>query len=171
MLLGLSLVTFASGAASASGATPPACRSNQLHIAFASGGAGLGHLALLIRFTNISPRSCTLSGYPTVQLHNATGSTTMNARKTQNGYLGGLGQAATKRALPLVTLKARSGVASVMVEGTDNPVGTATSCVTLTKLALTLPGKKLSFHFITSFPGCSVPLVHPFVKGPTGSMA
>ena len=170
-LLGVASFTVATGAVAASAATPPACRSNQLHIAFTSGGAGLGHVALLIRFTNVSRRSCSLSGYPTILLHNATGSTAMNARKTQNGYLGGLGQTSTQRTLPSVTLKSRTGVASVMVEGTDNPVGSATSCVTLTKLALTLPGQQLSLHFITSFPGCSVPEVHPFVKGRTGRMA
>jgi hypothetical protein len=169
-LLGVASFTVATGAVAASAATPSTCRSNQLDIAFASGGAGLGHVALLIRFTNVSRRSCKLSGYPTIQLHDATGPTAMNAIRTQNGYLGGLGQTSAKRALPLVTLKARTGVASVMVEGTDNPVGSATSCVTLMKLALTLPGQKLSLHFITSFPGCSVPEVHPFVKGPTGRM-
>ena len=168
-LLSVATLSVASGTA-ASGATSPVCRSNQLRIVFASGGAGLGHVALLIRYTNVSPRACTLSGYPRITLNNAAGTTTTDARRTQHGYLGGLGQTATPRANPVVTLQALTGVASTMMEGTDVPVGSATSCLTLTKLNLTLPGKKLSYHFLTKFPGCSVPEVHPFVQGPSGEL-
>ena len=168
-MLSVATLSVASGPV-ASGATSPTCRSNQLRIAFASGGVGLGHVALLIRYTNVSPRACALSGYPRIALHNAAGTTTLYARRTQNGYLGGLGQTATPRANPVVTLNALTGVASTMMEGTDVPEGSATSCLTLTKLDLTLPGKKLGFHFLTKFPACSVPEVHPFVKGPSGDM-
>ena len=170
MMLTAGTLTVWSGASSWDASNAP-CTSRQLSFVLASGGAGVGHIGLIIEFKNKSVMTCTLSGYPKLVFQSASGTTTVVARQTQNGYLGGLGHTTKKRALPSVTLHAMTGVASSFIEGTDVSVGTAASCVSFTKILLTMPGFKKPYHFDTKFPGCSTPQVHPIVKGPTGQMA
>jgi len=66
--------------------------------------------------------TCTLSGYPSVKMTGAAKTASVVvARKTQNGYLGGLGGTGAALALPVVKLRAHGGIASSMVEGDDTP--------------------------------------------------
>ena len=79
------------------------------------------------------------------------------AVRTLNGYMGGAGQSA-----PHVTLE--PGVtASAVVEGTDVPVGSETSCPTYSSLLVTPPDATQSVRFRISLPGCSGLQVHPVV--------
>jgi hypothetical protein len=132
-------------------------------------GAGLGHVADLIIFTNISSSACTLSGYPAVRMtDSAKAAAVLIARDTLNGYLGGLA-GASHQALPLVRLAAHGGVASSMVEGDDNPVGNAISCLDFSKVSVRIPHLSPPYRFTIKFPGCVRPLTHPIVKGPSGN--
>jgi hypothetical protein len=145
------------------------CEETQLDVLWTPDGAGLGHVADLIVFTNISANACTLSGYPAVRMTgSAKASAVLVARNTLNGYLGGLSRG-TARTLPVVKLSAHGGVASSMVEGDDNPVGTALSCLTFSKVSVRIPHLNPPYRFTIKFPGCVRPETHPIVKGPSGN--
>ena len=155
------------------GSTPP-CTNGQVVVSDDGGGAGLGHEDQVILFTNNSPSACTLTGYPGIAGLNASGQQVIQAARTLNGYLGGLWSGATT--LPRVSL-APGQVASAIVEGTDNPIGTATSCPYYDYLLVTPPNLTKStrvrvFGLGTSptngLPGCSTIEVHPVVPGSSG---
>lgn len=145
------------------------CQETQLDVHWASGGVGLGHVAELIVITNISSSTCTVMGYPTVRMTGAANVVAVIAKKTRNGYLGGLGGPNASVPIPVVTLRSHGGAASSMVEGEDNPVGDAVECVYYAKVFVTLPGLSPPYRFTSKFPGCIRPQVHPFVKGTHGT--
>jgi hypothetical protein len=150
--------------ASAAG-TPAACTFAQLKVSGSSGGAGLGHVAELLHFRNSSAVSCSVHGYPGVAGLTKKGRQIQQAERTRSGYLGGL---RPHRAIPTVTL-GPGQVATAMVEGTDVPPGTATSCRELHGLLVTPPNDKRAARLKVSLPDCSRIQVHPVVKGKTGS--
>jgi len=137
-------------------------------------GVGLGNVAQPILFTNVSQATCTLSGYPGVAALDSQGNQVAQAARELLGYLGGLQNNAT--AAPVVTLTPGQ-VASADVEGTDNPVGSATSCTYYPSYLVTPPGETHSVTVsagvvqgsnISGFPGCSPISVNPVVPGTTG---
>jgi hypothetical protein len=145
------------------------CQETQLDVNWTPDGVGLGHVADLIIFTNISASTCTLSGYPAVRMSDSPkSSAVLVARETLNGYLGGLAGGGP-HALPVVRLAAHGGVASSMVEGDDNPIGNAVSCLYFSKVAVRIPHLSPPYRFTIKFPGCIRPLTHPIVKGPSGN--
>ena len=73
----------------------PLCTNGQVVVSDSGGGAGLGHEDQVILFTNDSPSTCTLTGYPGVAGLNANGQQVVQARRTPSGYLGGLWNDAT----------------------------------------------------------------------------
>ncbi len=129
-------------------------------------GAGLGHEGAAIEFKNIGTSNCSLSGYPGVAALDATGNQVAQAQRTPSGYLGGMETGSTT---PPVVHLTPGAVASSMVEGTDVPEGTATSCPTYPALLVTPPTAKQSVKLAISLPGCSPLQVHPVVSGTTGS--
>ncbi|MGO9344714.1 MAG: DUF4232 domain-containing protein [Acidimicrobiales bacterium] len=133
------------------------CTFSQLRITATFGGVGLGHVSVLLLFKNSSSTTCSLYGYPGVAGLNAQGVQITQAVRTLNGYMGGAGQSA-----PLVTL-IPGQLASAIVEGTDNPTGTATTCTTYPKLLVTPPNTTQSVTIDMSMPGCSGLQVHPVV--------
>jgi hypothetical protein len=151
-----------------------ACRNGQISVSVASGGAGLGHEAEILLFSNTGPSTCTLNGYPGVAGLSAQGAQVVQAQREPSGYLGGLQQGA---APPLVVL-APGQTASAMVEGTDVPVG-STSCTSFPALLVTPPGFTTSTKVSVvgyggnggGFPGCSRIEVHPVVPGKTGQLS
>ena len=152
----------------------PLCTNDQVVVSDQGGGAGLGHEDQVILFTNNSPSACTLTGYPGIAGLNASGQQVIQATRTLSGYLGGLWNSAMT--LPRISL-APGQVASAIVEGTDNPVGTATSCPYYDYLLVTPPNLTNStrvsvFGLGTSptngLPGCSTIEVHPVVPGSSG---
>jgi hypothetical protein len=146
---------------------PPTCLRLQLHVAFVSANGGLGHGGNLIQVTNVSGKVCSLTGYPRVTGVFASGVQRI-FKDTLNGYIGGLfinPSSGTK--LPVVTLRARHGVASSMEESVLR-----LTCPGFTSYVVSLPhvtGGTYTFH--NSFPDryCFQPEVHPFVPGSTGS--
>ncbi len=135
---------------------------NMLTVTAGQGNAGLGHVGVAILFENAGPTTCALYGYPSVTV-NANG-VTSTVGDTPNGYLGGI----LGTNVPSVNLPPRS-TASSLVEGTDAPVGNATSCPTESPLEVTPPGESHTVTLNTSLPGCSPLQVHPVVTGSTGS--
>jgi hypothetical protein len=124
-------------------------------------------------FTNQSQSACTLSGYPGVAGLDAQGNQAVQAVRTLAGYLGGLKPGDTTP--PLVSL-APGQTASATVEGTDNPIGSATSCPYYPILLVTPPNLTDSVRVTVSdlgrvtsgLPGCSPIEVHPVVPGNSG---
>jgi hypothetical protein len=163
------VVVIAGHAQRASASPLRRCEETQLDVNWTPDGAGLGHVADLIVFTNISANACSLSGYPAVRMTGSAKATTvLVARDTLNGYLGGLA-GGTARTLPVVKLSAHGGVASSMVEGDDNPVGNALSCLEFSKVSVRIPHLDPPYRFTIKFPGCIRPQTHPIVKGPSGN--
>jgi Protein of unknown function (DUF4232) len=148
------------------------CHNGQIAVSGAGGGSGLGHQDQVILFTNQSQSTCALSGYPGVAGLDAQGNQAVQAERTPNGYLGGLQSGTTT---PSVSL-APGQTASAIVEGTDNPVGSATSCPSYPTLLVTPPNLTVSVRVTVTglgtnppgLPGCSQIEVHPVVPGSSG---
>ncbi|MGH9016301.1 MAG: DUF4232 domain-containing protein [Acidimicrobiales bacterium] len=157
------------------GTSVPHCRDDQIVVSDNGGGAGLGHEDQVLLFTNTSDVPCTLAGYPGVAGLDASGQQAVQAIRTPSGYLGGLWDGATT--LPQVVLTPREA-ASAVVEGTDNPIGTATSCPRYDRLLVTPPNLTISMQVRVSglsdspangLPGCTPIEVHPVVPGTHGT--
>jgi hypothetical protein len=159
------LALVASGSASRSSSPTvgamPACANADLTVRVGRRGAGLGHVGVTIVFTNGSHHPCTLYGYPGVAGLDITGRQVTQALWTLSGYLGGSYTKATVRLTP-------GGRASALIEGTDNPAGTATPCPVFPRLLVTAPNQTRSYVLAASMPGCSPLEVHPVVAGATG---
>jgi hypothetical protein len=150
----------------AGGALGP-CRDGQISVSDTGGSAGVGHEGQVLLFTNSSQSGCTLSGYPGVAGLDAQGNQVVQAERTLSGYLGGLENGATTP--PTVSLLPGQ-VASATVEGTDVPVGSATSCPSYPTLLVTPPNLTVSVRVTPGLPGCSPIQIHPVVPGTSGSI-
>jgi len=125
-----------------------------------------GHQGVVLLFVNNGSTSCVLYGYPGAAGLNAGGAQVVQAQRTLTGMMGGLAPGVT--ALPRITL-APGQTASAVVEGTDVPSGTETSCPTYPSLLVTAPNAKVSVTILFALPGCSGLQVHPVVPGTSGS--
>jgi hypothetical protein len=143
-----------------------ACTGGQLQVGPGSSGAGLGHIGQALLFTNTGTSACSLFGYPGVAALDGSGHQVQQAQRSPDGYLGGLGNGKTS---PYQVVLAPGGTASSLVEGTDNPAGTATSCQTFPALLVTPPGTTATTRVAVQLPGCSSLQVHPVVPGATGN--
>jgi hypothetical protein len=128
--------------------------------------AAAGHQGVVVLFVNNGSTSCVVFGYPGAAGLNASGVQVVQAQRTLTGMMGGLAPGVT--ALPRITL-APGQTASAVVEGTDVPSGTETSCPAYPSLLVTAPNTKVSVTIPLSLPGCSGLQVHPVVSGTSGS--
>jgi hypothetical protein len=151
------------------------CRDGQISATNEGGGSGLGHQDQVILFTNQSRATCLLTGYPAVAGLDAEGNQVVQAQRTPGDYMGGLPPGVT--APPTVRLIPGQS-ASAVIEGTDVPVGSATSCPHYPALLVTPPGLSDSVRVSVSdlginppgLPGCGPIEVHPVVPGSSGSI-
>lgn len=151
------------------------CENGQIAVTVLSNGAAAGSIGQVFGFVNVSKVACTLTGYPGVAGLDAQGRQVIQARRQLMGMLGGLANGATTP--PTVTLRPGQS-ASAMVEGSDNPVGTATSCTYYPSLLVTPPNltrpmkvtETLSGSSIPGFPDCTGIRVDPVVLGATGRL-
>ena len=151
------------------------CKNGQIAVSVRDAGAAAGSTGQVIGFVNVSKVACTLTGYPGVAGLDAQGRQVIQAQRQLMGMLGGLANLATTP--PTLTLRPGQS-ASAMVEGTDNPVGTATSCTYYPSLLVTPPDLTRSMKVtqtlpgssIPGFPGCSGIRVDPVVPGITGRL-
>jgi len=121
----------------------------------------MGHIGVVLIFTNTSATPCTEVGYPGVAALDAEGHQVVQAIRTINGYLQG---STMPKEVTLVTGQS----ASAIVEGTDVPTGNATSCPSYPKLLVTPPNATESVVVNAVMPGCSPIEIHPVVPGGTG---
>jgi len=156
------------GSSSTTTAAAAACTTAGLTVTAGPGNGGAGHIGLPILFRNTGTTPCRLHGYPGVAGLNAAGKEMTQAVRTASGYLGGVG--GETGGAPTVVL-APGQTASALVEGSDVPVGNATSCPTYVGLLVTPPDETHSVRLGAQLPGCSGLQVHPVVAGQTGSTA
>jgi len=149
------------GASSPAADAVPICANVDLTVAVGESGAGLGHVSSTIVFTNGSDHPCTMSGYPEVTGVDGAGREMTHALQTLSGYMGG-------SYTTVAVLLGPGGRASALVEGTDVPTGTATTCPVNPRLLVTAPDQTDSHVLVVSMPGCSPLQVHPVVAGATG---
>ena len=154
---------------------PPvqACSASQLSLALVGGSGEAGHIPNVILFRNTSNAPCSLFGYPGVAALDGSGHQVAQAQRTLQGAIGGF--PGIQADLPTVDL-APGQEASSMVEGTDVPPGSATSCPYYPALLVTPPDTTVSIRLAVTaplpqgFPGCSPIQVHPVLPGTAGTM-
>lgn len=162
-----------SSISSSNDATSPLCSSAQLSITIGEASAGLGHNSIPIHFTNVSGETCTLSGYPGVDVIDATGAR-MSATRTRSGYLGGLSGNSTS--LPLLTLGAGQ-VGTAIVEALNHPqYDSDPQCRSYVRLTVTPPNltQSVDIPLVSVTPGfvpCAALEVHPLLPGTSGRVA
>ena len=150
----------------AASATSPSCTGGQLSTTLGKQGVGLGHVGQVVVFTNVGTSGCTLYGYPGVAGLDAAGTQIMQAIRTPSGYLGGLWNA--PNGPPPVVALAPGQVASALVEGVDNQVGSM-PCVQLSSLLVTAPTTTRSVDLPSDSHECDGLEVHPVVPGTSGA--
>ena len=143
-------------------AAPQTCRTGQLAISLSGGDAGLGHRSKVVVFRNTGPASCVLQGYPGVALLDADGRQVAQAKRTPNGYMGGL-RAGTP---PLVTL-ASGDSASATVEALAFDAN-GNACPPSAGVLVTPPDETRSLRLDWGSNGCGELQIHPVVPGTTG---
>lgn len=145
----------------------PSCRDGQLSVSGVNGGGAAVTWSWIIRYRNVSPVRCTLSGYPTVVGLIGTVGVRL-AQHELNGYMGGWTGASSsgKQKPPTVTLRARTGVASSMIEVTS--ASASGTCPHLTSLWVKIPGGARPWVFSVRIVDCSNFSTNPFVPGSTG---
>ena len=129
------------------------------------GLGGAGHWSSLIVVRNAGPLPCLVRGYPDVRIAVSGGAQSAEVAETPQGFTGGLPVGASP---PTVVLQ-DGETASAIMEGTDVPTGTATTCPTYPSYTITLPGQRRLVTFDKTIESCSGLAVHPFVVGFNGS--
>lgn len=125
--------------------------------------AGAGHRFLVLRFNNVGQTTCTITGYPRVDLVDAAGKVVKQAQQTPSGQAG-LPAGTTEP--PVVTLPAGKS-ASTVLEASAIPEGDNPPCKDYS-LMVTPPGQKEPVSAgPAQMPDCDVQ-VHPVVAGDTG---
>jgi Protein of unknown function (DUF4232) len=167
LIVGYSLVSLVPGGTSvATGFTAVAtCAARQVSLTVVQGLAGAGHSSQVIRVMNSGSKTCRLTGYPGVRMLDAPGRVTGTSIETRTGFTGGL---PSRAAIPVIELQ-RGEVAAAVLEGTDIPVGDASSCPSYTSLEVTLPERTMPVTIHQGGGDCSGLYVHPFVLGFNGS--
>ena len=135
-------------------------RCSRLTVTVGPAGAGLGHAGFPLHFRNSEIVPCSLSGYPTILATDSISGKTIRASQTPSGYLGG-----TDLPTPALVLAPDDQV-SALVEGTDNPVGNATSCSDLIHLRVIVNSRSTPVD--QSLSNCSGIEVHRYLPGTTG---
>jgi hypothetical protein len=136
------------------------CRLSELSVSAGQGTGAAGTISVPILFRNTGTRTCQLQGWPGVAGLNATGAQVTQAVRTPNPQSGG--------AVPPAVTLAPGATVSAAVQGSDVPVGTATSCVTYPSLLVTPPGETHSTVVTAALPGCNGLKVFPVITGTNG---
>jgi hypothetical protein len=148
------------------------CRNGQLRATAAQLPGAAVTVGWVIRYRNVSPSACTLSGYPTISV-SASGLSEA-ATHSRLGMLGGVSSLPTS--LPRVLLRDRNAVASSTVEFfgdpiTDLPCPGKRATLRFRSLSVTMPGGGRSFALPVSRAAvCSRGLATPIVPGSTGTL-
>lgn len=133
---GATTTTSAGGATTTTGSGVATCLASQLAIVPQQGSAAAGTVYQTFTLTNVSAGTCTLAGYPGMQLLASSG--TAIPTTVVRGGLGGGAPSAAGQPPATVTL-APQQAAAFSAEYEDVPVATETSCPTSAKAEITPP--------------------------------
>jgi hypothetical protein len=157
--------TRTTSSSAAAHAASTACASGQISVTAGAGGAGLGHVGVVLSFRSTASETCTLSGYPGATLVTA-GGRDVPARRTRNGYLGGL--AAASGLLPVVHVLPGHTV-SAYLEGLDSDAAHGGGpCPRYAHLLVTPPNQTVTARMTSPLTTICQPEVHPVVAGTSG---
>jgi hypothetical protein len=152
--------------AGASKPTPfTVCTARHATLSVVQGISGAGHSSEVILVMNKGSKTCRLTGYPGLQLLDAQGIVAGTVDRTRTGFTGALRPGMP---IPIIELQ-RGEVASAVMEGTDIPAGTASSCPSYDSFEVTLPDQTTPVTIHKGTGSCSGFDVHPFVIGFNGS--
>jgi hypothetical protein len=168
-LVGAVVVPLLANVSSASAARTPSCKEPHLKFANRSLQPALSNVADIVEITNVSASACTITGFANVALTTAASPTPVVAMQRRTGYFGGVSPSYKSKVLPVFSLSAHTGTASFIVEESNKPLGSATSCPVFTKLSFTIKGFDFTYSFPVRLPACVRPGVLPIVKGTRGS--
>jgi Protein of unknown function (DUF4232) len=145
---------------SSAGVVASPCASRQLVISLGTLSAGLGHLALPIRFHDRGG-TCSLRGFPRVDGLSASGRVIIRAKRALKGYYG---------RWRIATITLRNGqFASALLEGLD-PAFFSPRPRSSRSFGITPPNASHSVQRRTNYP-LSYLTIHPVVAGRTGGGA
>lgn len=147
--------------APAGAATAPACKGALIHVTHSQGEGATGHANVILRFRNISQKTCTLRGYPGVDALRANGTVLRHATRRLEGFTGGAHSVKT------IVLKPNH-VASADLEWTNFNSSTGGDCTFSKSIAVTPANTKHTVHFTLSVSKCRLQ-IHPTVAGRTGN--
>jgi hypothetical protein len=139
----------------------PACKGALIHVTHGQGNGGAGHGDVVLRFRNISQKTCSLYGYPGVDALRANGTVLRHAHRTLNGYTGGAKKVKT------IVLKPNH-VASADLEWLNFNPTTGGDCKFSKSIEVTPANTKHTVPFKLSVSKCHLQ-IHPTVHGRTGS--
>lgn len=146
----------------ASATTPvPSCTGALIAFSHGPSQGATGHGNVVLRFTNISQRTCSLRGYPGVDAVGRHGGVLGHARRTLNGFTGG---ASAVRTIVLHSWQS----ASADLEWHNFDFRTSQGCRFSASIAVTPPNTYRTFHRNLSVSVCDLQ-IHPVVKGTTGN--
>jgi hypothetical protein len=141
----------------------PACAPADLAISLGAVEGATGHEEFVLLFTNTGPAHCQVGSYPGVDADLPDGHQ-VAAVRTLSGFIGG-----QKQGGPVVPVDlAPGGVASAMVEYTDNPA--AGACVQVSAYDVTPPNTTATSRLAAPQGStiCGGLQVHPILPGSTG---
>jgi hypothetical protein len=130
-----STTTTGGGTTTSTAAGVSTCQPAQLRIAPQQGTGAAGTITMTVSLTNVSSTTCTLQGYPGMQLLAASGSS-LPTQVVRGGTQ--FPAAAANQSPALVTL-APQQVATFSLAYEDVPVGNETTCPTSAKAEITPP--------------------------------
>lgn len=133
---GTTSTSTTSAASTTTGAALATCLATQLSLQPHQGGGAAGTISLTVSMTNTSSTTCTLEGYPGMQLLSAQG-TPIPTTVVRGGLAGDLSAEGAKPP-SLVTLSPGQ-VATFALQYEDVPVGNETTCPTSAKAEITPP--------------------------------
>lgn len=143
-----------------------ACANDQIQVKYGRGLAGQGDEGAVIIFTNVSPITCTMTGYPVViAVDGANNQTPL--QETINGALGGVPQG--QATYPVIRLT-QDNSASAAIESKGHP---GENCPRYSTLLVGLPGGSPIFQLPATLPDLGLnlpacdppPQVHPLFPG------
>lgn len=150
----------AMAAASADAAVPPACGDDALAVTATPSQGATGHANFVLEFRNVSGVKCTLRGYPGLDAIGKQGHLLKHAKRTLNGFTGGVHH--------IHTVLVRPGkFASADVEWTNfGPHGG--SCKGSLSVNATPANTGYTVHLAEHVMLCGLQ-VHPTVAGKSGN--
>jgi len=157
----LAAIGLAVAAAPADAASVPQCKGALLRITHGMPDAGMGHGFLVLRFRNISQRTCSLRGYPGLDALRRNGTVLAHAKRTLHGQTG------ASRVSTIVLQPNR--VASASVQWYNFNPTTGGACAFSAKIAVTPANTSTTTNFSVGVSKCGLQ-VHPTVAGKGGGI-